>query len=89
MRYCSLKLRNKVKLNKEKQLLCQYAANCLSCERIITGPLWLILIRWAGIITFCQELSTYQEGEKSAGQVSTQRPRPRLPYLDQVKRHKE
>jgi len=31
MRYCNLKLRNKVKLNKEKQLLCQYAANCLSC----------------------------------------------------------
>ena len=84
MRYCRLKLRNKVKLNKEKQFLCQYAA-----KRIITGPLWLILIRWAGIITFCQELSTYQGGEKSAGQVSTQRPRPRLPYLGQVKRHKE
>ena len=38
---------------------------------------------------FLSGTSTYQEGEKSAGQVSTQRPRPRLSYQDQVKRHKE
>jgi len=41
------------------------------------------------MITFCKELSIYQGGEKSAGQVSTQRPRPRPLYQGQVKRHKE
>jgi len=53
---------------------------------------WLALANintWAGMITFCKELSIYQGGEKSAGQVSTQRPRPRPPYQGQVTRHKE
>ena len=44
---------------------------------------------WAGMITFCKELSIYQGGEKLVGQVSTQRPRRRPQYQDQVKRHKE
>ena len=44
---------------------------------------------WVGMITFCKELSIYQGGEKLVGQVSTQRPRPRPQYQDQVKRHKE
>ena len=44
---------------------------------------------WVGIITFCKNLNIYQGGEKLVGQVSTQRPRPRPQYQDQVKRHKE
>ena len=58
----------------------------------LTYYYWPVLTNintWVGMITFCKELSIYQGGEKSAGQVSTQRPRPRPPYQDQVKRHKE
>ena len=41
------------------------------------------------MITFSKEINIYQGGEKAGGQVSTQHPRPRPLYQDQVKRHKE
>ena len=58
----------------------------------LTYYYWPVLTNfntWVGMITFYKELSIYQGDEKLAGQVSTQRPRPRPQYQDQVKRHKE